>query len=150
MTSLEPKNKLPSESAIGPIEEFSEAVTVQVVLHVSRIEMIEQVEHSQPNFHRVLFTAQGQSEFLQHLNIGRIEAPEALVITWADKVAPLVHNRVGKAGVKVKDRQHSHLPRRPKLAPDQKPIGRIEGQPSASVRLDHRLWVISEELVEVI
>src|ERR1700757_2145228 len=124
---LEPENKFPSKRAIWPVEEMTEARAVQIVLYVSRIEAIEQVEHAQSHFHLVFLAAKRDSQFLKCLKIDGIEAPESLGIARADKVARLVHSRVGKSGVKVPDRQHSNLQRRYELSPGQKAIWRVEG-----------------------
>src|SRR5215470_3458419 len=68
-SSLEAKNELSSESARRPVKEVAKTITVQIVLHVARIEVIEQVEYPQPDLHRFLFTPEAHSEFLEQLSI---------------------------------------------------------------------------------
>ena len=50
----------------------------------------------------------------------------------------------------IQDWHEDQLPGRVELSPCQEAIGRIEGHRSASVRLDHGLGIVSEELIEVV
>ena len=65
------------------------ASAVQVVLHVARIEVIEQIENAQSYFHLVLLAAERELKFPQHLKIEGIELPESLRVARTDEVAQL-------------------------------------------------------------
>src|ERR1700690_3911667 len=78
---LKSENQLPLESANGTVEKLPRAVTVQVVLYVSRIGVVEQVEHSKPHLHGVLFAVKGQPELSKHLKIERIKPRESLIVS---------------------------------------------------------------------
>src|SRR6266576_302464 len=100
---LEPENKLPSERARRSVEEVTETLAVQVVLHVSWIEVIEQVEHTEPDLYAALLATEGHSEFPEHLKIERIELSKVLLVARTDKFTQLVDGGVGKPGVDIED-----------------------------------------------
>jgi hypothetical protein len=89
-SSLESEDKLSSEGAIWAVKEFAEAWAVQVVLHVSRIGVIEQVEDAQSDFHLSLL-GKGEPELSVCLKIKGVEAAKAMIISWADKLARFVY-----------------------------------------------------------
>ena len=66
---LESKDELASVSAIWSVKEPTKAAAVQIVLYVSRIEVIEQIENSQPYFEFALLAAKRQSQFFEGLNV---------------------------------------------------------------------------------
>src|SRR5262249_55718139 len=68
-SSLEPKHKLSTESAIRPIEEIAEARAVHIVLHVAWIEMVEDVEHSNSHFEPAFLAAKRHGQFFERLEI---------------------------------------------------------------------------------
>src|SRR6266481_2131613 len=79
LSSLESKDQFASEGARRAVEELSEAGAIQVVLYVSRIEMIQEIEDAQPHF-EFAFLGEGESKFFEHLNIERVESAEALIV----------------------------------------------------------------------
>jgi len=101
---LEPENELSPESPHCAVKELSEPTAVQVVLYVSRIGMIEQVEYPESHFHRVLLTAKGQPELPEHLKVEGIKAPDSLVIPGTYELTPFIHNRVRESGVNIQYR----------------------------------------------
>src|ERR1700719_4581397 len=112
--------------------------------------MIEQIEHPEPQLHRVLLPVKGQPEVLEHLKIKRIKSRESLIVSRADEITLFVHHGIWKSGVNIQDWHEHQLPRPVKLPPGQEAVGCIEGQRTARVGLDHGLGVVPEELVEVV
>lgn len=147
---LKSKNEFASKNAWRRVEEVAKAIAVQVVLNIAGIKMVEQVEDAESQLHGVFLAAEWNLEFSEHLKIERIEFGVPLVVSWTDKISLLVYDRIGKTVVNVEYRHQGQLPRRCELAPRQKTIGRVESQGSASIRLDHRLRIITEELVEIV
>ena len=101
--SLESKNQLSSEGAIWAVKEFAETWAIQVVLHVSRIGVIEQVENAESDFHLPLL-GKGEPELSVCLKIEGVKVAKAMIISWADKLARFVYQRVGEPGVNIQDR----------------------------------------------
>jgi len=66
--------------------------------------VIEQVEHAQSDFRPALL-AKGEPELSVCLEIERVEAPKAMVVSRPDKLARLVHQLVGEPSVNIHDRQ---------------------------------------------
>ena len=89
-SSLESEDKLSSEGAIWAVKEFADTWAIQVVLHISRIGVIEQVEHAQSDFHLPLF-GKGEPELSVCLEIEGVEAAKAMVVSRADKLARFVY-----------------------------------------------------------
>src|SRR5580704_285344 len=112
--------------------------------------MIEQIEHPEPQLHRVLLPVKGQPEVLEHLKIERIKPRESLIVSRTDEITLFVHHGIRKSGVNIQDWHEHQLPRPVELSPRQEAVGRIEGRRTASVGLDHGLGIISEELVEIV
>src|ERR1700724_1279714 len=112
--------------------------------------MIEQIEHPEPQLHRVLLPVKGQPEVLEHLKIKRIKSRESLIVSQTDEITLFVHHGIWKSGVNIQDWHEHQLPGPIEFSPCQEAVGRIEGQRTARVGLDHGLRVISEELVEIV
>ena len=89
-SSLDSEGKLSSKCAIWAVKEFSETRAIQVVLHVSRISVIEQVEHAQSDFHLPLL-AKREPELSVCLEIEGVEAAKVMIVSWADKLARFVY-----------------------------------------------------------
>src|SRR5713101_3013349 len=147
---LESENKLAPERAVRSVKEVAEAAAVQVVLYVPGIEVIEKVEHAKPDFYRVFLPAKRQLDFLQRLKVKGIEPPKSPIIPWPHKLAQLVFDGIRKAGVEIENWHHGHLPGSCDLSPGQEPVWGVKGESSPPVRLDDGLWIIPEELVEVV
>ena len=88
--SLESKNQLSSEGAIWAVKEFTETWAIQVVLHVSRIGVIEQVENAESDFHLPLL-GKGEPELPVSLKIEGVKAAKAVVVSRTDKLARFVY-----------------------------------------------------------
>ena len=146
---LESKNQLSSKCTNGTVKEFAEAWAIQVVLHISRIGVIEQVEDAQSDFHLPLLR-KGEPELSVCLKIERVEVAKATIVSWADKLALFVYQRVGEPGVNIQDRHQRHLPRHAQLSQCKEPIRYIEGQRATCIRLDHRQRIVSKKLIEVV
>jgi hypothetical protein len=89
--SLKSENQLSSEGAIWAVKEFTETWAIQVVLHVSRIGVIEQVEDAESDFHLPLL-GKGEPELSVSLKIEGVKVAKALIVSRADKLACLVHH----------------------------------------------------------
>ena len=87
---LKSKNQLSPKSSDRAVKEFAEAWAVQVVLYVPRIGVIEQVEDAQSDFHLPLL-GKGEPELSVCLEIERVEAAKAMIISWTDKLARFVY-----------------------------------------------------------
>ena len=71
---LKSEYKLSPEGAVRSVEAVAEARAVHIVLHVARIEMVEDVENSHTHFEFPFFAAKRNSQFLKSLNIQRIKS----------------------------------------------------------------------------
>ena len=89
--SLESKNQLSPERTNCAVKKLAEAWAVQVVVYISRIGVIEQVEHAQSDFHLPLLLGKGEPELSVCLNIEGVEVAKALIVSWADKLARFVY-----------------------------------------------------------
>ena len=88
---LKSKNQLSPECANCTVEQLAKAGAVQVVLHISRICMIEQVEHAESDFHLPLL-GKGEPELSVCLKIEGAKVAKALIVSRADKLASLVYH----------------------------------------------------------
>ena len=89
-SSLESEDKLSPKGAIWAVKEFAETWAIQIALHVSRIGMIEQVEHAQSDFHLPLL-GKGKPELSVCLEIERAEAAKTMVVSRTDELARFVY-----------------------------------------------------------
>src|SRR5262249_41399107 len=62
---LEPEYEFSAVGAIWPVEKLAEAGAVQVVLHVARIEMIEDVVNPQPDFEPSFLSTERNGQLLE-------------------------------------------------------------------------------------
>ena len=87
---LESKNQLPPEGTNCTVKKLAKAWAVQVVLHISRIGVIEQVEDAQSDFHLPLL-GKGEPELSVCLKIEGVIVAKATIVSWADKLARFVY-----------------------------------------------------------
>src|SRR4029077_811842 len=99
----ESKNQLSPERTNCTVKKFAETWAVQVVLHVSGIGVIEQVEDAQSDFHLPLL-GKGEPELSVCLEIEGVEAAKAMIVSWSDKLARFIYQRVGEPGVNIQYR----------------------------------------------
>src|SRR5712675_898007 len=114
---LESEDQLSSEASWRPVKEVAESGTVQIILHVSRIRVVEQVVDAKPHFHLAFLARERYSEFLEYLQVEGPEAGESFVVPRADEVPFLVNDGVRKSGVNIKDWHQGYFPRRAKFSP---------------------------------
>src|SRR5271165_157123 len=84
------------------------------------------------------------------LQVEGTEQRIALRVSGSDKVPFLIDPGIGEPGVNVENGHQSQLVGRLKLAPDQEPVGSIEGQQGTRIWLDHGDSVVAKKLIEVI
>ena len=70
------------------VEEFTEAIAIEVVLHIAVIGMIENIEGSEADLCALVFD--GQPDFAPDLQIHRNESREPQFIPWSNKFAVLI------------------------------------------------------------
>jgi len=75
-TSLELQNEFPSECSTHAIKELSVSVAVDIVLHVTWIEMVEEVEHTESDASLELFVWNRQRNRSGDLEVDGIERRE--------------------------------------------------------------------------
>jgi len=130
------------------VEEFAKALAIEIVLDVAVIGAIEDVEHAESD-PRALFL-NGQPDFAQNLQIGGDKPGEARVVSRPNKLAILINRRVRKSGVEIEHWRDGKFPGRSNFAPGQNSIRSVKVETTTLIGLDHRLRIISEELVEVV
>src|SRR6266566_6245713 len=145
---LELQNEFSAECPADAVEIAAEAIAVDIVLHFARIEMIQDVEHAES--HLGVLVDERKLDPLLHLQIDGSERRKALAVARSDVLALLILDRIGEASMHVNDGRECNAIGSRKIAPEQKPIGRVEGQAGALVRLDHHLLRVPKELVEVV
>lgn len=90
--SLKIKLELKPHFAADTVVECAEIRAVEIVLHISRIEVIGQVEKLDPCPQFIFFAAKSDFEVLKNLHICRKEVRKTIFrISSADKVLALVN-----------------------------------------------------------
>jgi hypothetical protein len=75
---LELQNEFPAECAAHSVKERAKPVAINIVLHVPRVEVIEQVKNAKSNTSFHLFVWNWNRYWPCHLHIEGIERAEAL------------------------------------------------------------------------
>src|SRR6266850_3868876 len=93
-----------SDLATDTVRKIAEVVACQVILEVSRIEVICHIEHLKSQMRSVLVEATWEIDSLQHLHIKRNECRKATgTISWADEVAIFIDEREREPGSYIED-----------------------------------------------
>src|SRR5882724_7433165 len=143
-------DKFPAELPPGVVEKAAKLRAGQIVLHIPRVEMIEEVENPDPRPRLELSIPHWNRESTCHLEIegGKSWIPVRVACSYI--FAEFILNGVRKSSVQVVDRDQGQFPRSSDTSPQQETVWRIERQPPAGIRLDYGLCQCSEELIEVV
>src|SRR5882724_795986 len=143
-------DKFPAELPPGVVEKAAKLRAGQIVLHIPRVEMIEEVENPDPRPRLELPIAHWNRESTCHLEIEGGKSWIPVRVAWSYIFAEFILNGVRKSSVQVVDRDQGQFPRSSDTSPQQETVWRIERQPPAGIRLDYGLCQCSEELIEVV
>src|SRR5262249_55025074 len=143
----DPGAVLPAHSIV----KSAKAVAVDVVLKVSRIEMVGEIENFQPQLDTIVLKSSLQTESPEHLKIKRGEAwITSREIAWTDKIAVFIDDRVGEAGAQIQNRRERDAIADVELTTEKETIGCVPRQARMLVGLDDRVLEVTEVGIEVV
>ena len=98
--------------APGRVEQLPEPGTRKVVLHIPRVEVIEEIEDPHPYAGVQMLFAKGQCKGARYLEVERRKAGETSDVPWSNVFAELVFHGIGKSGMNLVNRDQCQFPRR--------------------------------------
>ena len=141
---LEVELEFPAHRGAETVEEFAKVHTANIVLHVTGIEMIRDIENDDA-YPRLLIEVR-DNETLQYRSVQRQVGRKARAVGGANVVKSIVHERVRKPRPNFQRRHHCDAMRRFQFAISKKPVRYVESQWSIDLVARHRRKV-AEELV---
>ena len=112
--------------------------------------MVEQIEYAETDPSLEPLRTEVDLYRPGHLQIEGSEAGKALCVARADEFPQFIGDRVRKPGMDVEHRHDRQPEWRLPLPPPEDPVRCVERQPALRIRIDYRIRIVSEELVEVV
>jgi len=139
------------ERSADAIGKAAEVTARQVILKVTRIEVIREIEDLQTEFDSVFVESSRQTDDPQNLQIQRGKVGKAPgEIPRSDKITVLIDDRIREARADIQNRHERNSIWNVELTTEEKTVRYVPGEPRALICLDDRVLEVTKVGIKVV